>query len=391
VGRCAIFRQLFPARSFDLENESAQMMYRKLVRPLLFHCDSEWAHDQAITWCERSQRLPGFTRIIAKRHRVVDSRLAINVAGIALENPIGLAAGFDKSGRVVETMASFGFGHVEIGSISAMPSAGNPRPRLWRLPQDEAICVHYGLPNDGAQRVAIRLAKQKHSVPLGINLVNTNRGAGTQDAGPDEILSDYVQSAKTLQSFASYLMLNLSCPNTADGRGFFDHGDHLRRLLERITTNGIDVPVLLKLSPDGGEQSLDRLLETVDGFQCVQGFMFNLSPTRRGGLTTPERVWRDWPGAISGRPVRSWMDDRIAELYAMMDRNRYQIVAAGGVSRAEDAYQKIRCGASLVQVYTALLYQGPGVVRQINRGLLRLLRRDGFTCVADAVGVDVRG
>ena len=129
------------------------MIYQRVIRPLLFRCDPEWTHDQSITWATRIQRIPGAMALSDRLHRVSDSRLATNLAGIPLSNPIGLAAGYDKSGRAVEALASLGFGHVEIGSISAEPSIGNPKQRLWRLPEDEAICVHYGLPNEERRRL----------------------------------------------------------------------------------------------------------------------------------------------------------------------------------------------------------------------------------------------
>ncbi|QEF97245.1 Dihydroorotate dehydrogenase (quinone) [Stieleria maiorica] len=365
------------------------MIYERIVRPLLFRFDPEWAHDQSITWADRGTRVPGLIRLSSRLHRVPDPRLNIEVAGIRFENPLGLAAGYDKSGRAIGALASLGFGHVEIGSVSASPSAGNPAPRLWRLPADEAICVHYGLPNDGAAEVANHLARQPITVPLGINLVNTNHGIGAEADSADEVLDDYVTSARTLQRHASYFMLNLSCPNTQDGRAFFDQPGHLRELLDRLASIPIDVPCFLKLSPDWNDAAIDRMLQTVDPFESVQGFMFNLSPSRRTGLSTPREVWKEWPGAISGPPTADWMDRRIANLYRRMDRQRYRIIAAGGVRSAEDAYRKLRSGASLVQLLTALIYQGPGVVRRINRGLLTILKRDGISHLQDIVGADV--
>lgn len=369
------------------------MLYRRFLRPLFFRCDPEWAHDQAIRWSARSQSVPGLLRCCSHVFRQSDERLRVDLAGIPLENPVGLAAGYDKSGRAVETMAALGFGFVEIGSVSASPSPGNPKPRLWRLPDDEATCVHYGLPNDGALTVKEHLERQNRSVPLGINLVNTNDGCGSRHADADTILDDYVRSASVLSASAAYLMLNLSCPNTSDGREFFDEPDHLSELLERLRPivqgpTGVKTPVFLKVSPDGDDASIDRLLKTVDNDPLVKGFMFNLSSRRRSGLTTPQPTWIDLPGAISGKPTREWMLKKVGELYRKMDRDRYQIIAAGGVSTAEDAYRLIRQGASVVQLLTALVYEGPGVVKRINRGLIKLLDRDGIEKVTDLVGAD---
>lgn len=364
------------------------MFYQKLIRPLLFRCDPEWAHQHAIKWSARAQRIPGWTSCCGWFHQVSDPRLCIDLAGIPLPNPIGLAAGYDKSGQAISAMASLGFGHVEIGSISRSPSPGNPQPRLWRLAADQAVCVHYGLPNDGATAVADHLSKQRITVPLGINLVNTNHGAGAPADDVETILQDYVDSAKTLATHASYLMLNLSCPNTCDGQAFF--ADHVRlvELLERIRTVTANVPVFLKISPDGNDADLEQLLSAVDPFEFVKGFMFNLSPARRSELASPRKQWEDLPGAISGPPTKRWMQERVASLYRMIDKDRHQIIAAGGVSNGDDAYEMLRAGASAVQLLTALIYQGPGVVRRINQGLLKRIERDGIDSLSQIIGGD---
>ena len=311
------------------------------------------------------------------------------VAGIEFENPIGLAAGYDKSGQAIGLTSALGFGHVEIGSISAFPSSGNPKPRLWRLPIDQATRVHYGLPNDGAETVAERLSSlPTPSVPLGINLVNTNRIQENNHVCGDEesIIQDYVISAQSLAPYADYWMLNLSCPNTKDGRGFFEKHDRLPSLLGQIAEITPKRPVFLKISPDIDDVGVDLILESADPHEQVQGMMFNLSSRERFQLQSPPQLWKNLPGAISGSPVRDWMDDRVRWLYSKIGQSRYIIIAAGGVMNAEDAFAKICAGASLVQIYTALIYQGPSIVKRINQGLLRILDREGLKCLQDAVG-----
>ncbi|MCO8122329.1 quinone-dependent dihydroorotate dehydrogenase [Stieleria sp. TO1_6] len=373
-----------------LENPSVEPpVYQRLIRPLLFRCDPEWTHDRSIAVAELFGRVPGATTVLRRLVRSQQPCLRTTVAGIEFENPVGLAAGYDKSGRAISALSGLGFGHIEIGSISASPSAGNPRPRLWRLPRDEALCVHYGLPNQGAQRIAVRLQGQSFAVPVGINLVNTNFGPDAVPSSADQIIDDYVRSASLLSPFAAYLMLNLSCPNTADGRDFFGDTDSLNRLLERISALPIAVPLFLKIAPETNDASIDRILAICDSFDRVGGFMFNLSPVRRDGLSTPPAEWQDYPGAISGVPTRHWMDQRIANLYRQMDKTRYRIIAAGGVCSGADAYQKIRSGASLVQLFTALIYRGPRVVQRINRELAALLAQDGYRTVSEAVGTSV--
>lgn len=364
------------------------MIYRNLIRPVLFRCDPEWSHDTAIRFGEHLQRVPGLVSFLAAHCAATDPVLNCTVADMDFQNPLGLAAGFDKSGRVVSLMAALGFGHIEIGSISCHPSAGNPKPRLWRLPDDAATLVHYGLPNDGATVVAARSKVWQSTTPVGVNLVNTNRG---QEAvcSADEILDDYVSSARLLQHRASYFMLNLSCPNTLDGHQFFADQAHLVELLSRLRQQGIAKPLFLKINPDLQDRQLAEYVKTASEFEHVRGLMLNLSPRFREGLRSPSRLWNGRPGAISGAPICQWMDQRVATLYRMIDPSRHQIVAAGGIRTAEDAYRRIRLGASLVQVYTALIYEGPFLVRSLLKPLAALARGDGLTRIGDAVGADV--
>lgn len=363
-------------------------MYRSIIRPVLFHCDAEWVHNRSMQMGRVVGALRPMRTLLSTLYRFRDPRLESDVCGIRFPNPVGLAAGYDKSGRAIDMMAALGFGFVEIGSVSADPSAGNPRPRLWRLPRDRAICVHYGLPNDGADVIAARLADKRFAVPLGINIVKTNRGLGAPPDPDDEIINDYVRSVRLLKDRGDYLCLNLSCPNTEMGRDFFSERANIRRLMDALGEIDVCCPVFLKVSPLGGVAALEDLLEAADGAPFVSGFVFNLPPGLPPDLSTPAKVTAAMRGAVSGKPVEQRINECIRELYRRMDRNRYRIIGAGGVFSAEDAYRKIRLGASLVQLMTGLIYEGPGLIRRISEGLCRLLERDGFTRISQAVGVD---
>lgn len=360
-------------------------IYSTLLRPLAFQLDPETAHHLAINAGAGLGWAAGAMRAVTQ---IDDHRLYTRVAGLNFPTPIGLAAGFDKSGTAVRALAGLGFGSIEIGSISVDPSSGNPKPRLWRLPDDEAIVVHYGLPNDGANIIAKRLAQTTLPVPLGINLVVTNRGLGAPPLTADRIIDEYVHAARILAPRADYLMLNLSCPNTVDGRDFFADAAHLDACLTALGETRPTVPVFLKVSPLGGIEAIERVLAAADGRDFISGFMFNLAPVKPDAMRTPEAVWHGMPGAVSGPPAAPLADACIREMFRRMDRKRHVLIGAGGVSTAEGAYAKIRLGASLVQLLTALVYRGPGVVRTITAGLAQLLERDGFNNVADAVGVD---
>jgi len=360
-------------------------IYSTIFRPLAFRLDPETAHHLAMSAGARLGWAAGAMRTAM---RVDDDRLATDVAGLHFPSPIGLAAGFDKSGSAIAALAGLGFGSVEIGSVSIDPSVGNPKPRLWRLPADQGIVVYYGLPNDGSAVIAERLARTRLPVPLGINLVVTNRGPGAAPLNPDRIVGEYVTAAKAMAPHADYLMLNLSCPNTVDGRDFFADPGHLNACLTALGETGLRLPVFLKVSPLGGIEAIERVLAAADARDFVSGFMFNLPPVKPGGMRTAEQALRQMPGAVSGPPAAALADFCIRETFRRMDRKRHVLIGAGGVSTAQDAYAKIRLGASLVQLLTALIYQGPGVVRTITKGLAELLARDGVKNVRDVVGVD---
>jgi len=360
-------------------------LYSTLIRPLAFQLDPETAHHLAIATGARLGWASGAMRAATA---IGDARLSLDVAGLLFPTPIGLAAGFDKSGTAISALAGLGFGSVEIGSISTDPSVGNPKPRLWRLPDDRGIVVHYGLPNDGAEVIARRLANTRLPVPLGVNLVGTNRGTGAAPLQADQIIGEYASAAKIMAPHADYLMLNLSCPNTVDGRDFFADRGHLDACLSALDEMKLKLPVFLKVSPLGGIEAIERVLAAAYSRGFVSGFMFNLPPTKPEAMRTPEKIWRALPGAVSGPPASALADLCIRETFRRIDRKRHVLIGAGGVSTAEDAYAKIRLGASLVQLLTALIYEGPGVVRRITTGLAELLARDGVKHVTKAVGVD---
>lgn len=362
--------------------------YSKLIRPLLFRFDPERVHDWTIRAGEVMGPIQSVRRAMQSLYGFSDKRLEVELCGISFPNPVGLAAGYDKNGRTIEAMAALGFGYLEIGSISADRSEGNLKPRLFRIPLDRAIVVNYGLPNDGAEAVAVRLSVKRPLVPLGINIVKTNRGITGDLDSSDEIISDYLRSMKALEGLGDYICLNLSCPNTEMGRDFFADSENTVRLMSALSEFKIQRPVFLKVSPSGGVKAIEDLLEAVDGVDFISGFVFNLPQGKPENVDfrTSRQILELMPGAVSGRPVKQQIDRCIGEMFKRMDRNRYRIIGTGGVFSAEDAYHKIRLGASLIQILTAMVYEGPGVVKRINQGLCRLIERDGFSNLAEVVG-----
>lgn len=355
-------------------------VYTRAVRPLLFRCDPEWVHAKTIAAAAAAGRFRSARGLASWLGRVDDARLRVAVAGVTFPNPVGLAAGFDKNGRAVDFLPSIGFGSVEIGSVSADPSAGNPRPRLFRLPADEAIVVNYGVPNDGAAAVARRLARGRPDVPVGVNLVETNTGRAAE---PDEVVGQFVRAAAAFVGECDYITLNLNCPNTTGGRSPFADPKQLAVLLGELGRLDGLPPVFLKVTLTADPVRIDAVLSAVDPHPFVAGFGYNVPPGTDYPLHTPAvRL----PGSLCGAPLLPLTSAAVREWYRRIDRTRHRLIGVGGVRTAEDAYSLIRAGASLIQVYTALVYHGPGVVRRINEGLLRLLDRDGFADVTSAVG-----
>ena len=363
--------------------------YTRLLRPLLFRLDPEMVHACSIRACHLAGMIPPVRSAFGHYLEVSDESLRTTIGGIAIRNPIGLAAGWDKSGDATRMLGHLGFGFAEIGSISANPSKGNPKPRLFRLPEDRAIVVYYGLQNDGATVIARRLQTAgKCAVPLGVNIVKTNNGPDAPDDSEEDTLDDYVRSVRAVAPHADYLVLNLSCPNAKGGKDFFSDAANIGRLLERLAPQPVIPPVFLKVVPNADPSFLDGLIEQAVPYAFVCGFLFNLPPGKPASLRlrTPKSVWGNMPGAVSGAPVAESHNACIRELYPRLPRGRFDIIGVGGVFTAEDAYEKIRLGASAVQIYTAMIYEGPGVIRRINEGLSRLLQRDGFRNVREAVG-----
>jgi dihydroorotate dehydrogenase (fumarate)/dihydroorotate dehydrogenase len=358
-------------------------IYRRLVRPLLFRCDAEWVHNRAIALASMAGRSRKLCSELNRRFMVADPRLESTVAGMRFANPVGLAAGFDKNARAIEFLAALGFGYLEIGSISAESSTGNPRPRLFRLPADEAIVVNYGVPNDGAEIVSRRLAARRTFIPLGANLVETNTGRPARVA---EGIQQFARMAKCLQGRADYLALNLNCPNTDGGRSSLSQPDILSQLLAVLAETANLPPVFLQVTATAEPGKIEAILQAVEPFQFVAGFGFNVPPGKNYPLRTSAVKLRKLPGSLCGRPLAQFMRQVVASWHRRCKPGRYHLMGVGGIFTADDAYDLVRQGASLVQIYTSLVYRGPGVVREINQGLAGLLERDGFSSISAAVG-----
>lgn len=357
-------------------------LYRRIAKPIFFRLDPELVHDRVM----RLGRIIGafpparvLTRMVLAYE---DPILHTTVAGIRFANPVGLAAGFDKNARLGSILPSVGFGFVEFGSITGKPCAGNPRPRLWRLKKSESLVVYYGLMNDGADAISSRLRAKTFAFPVGISAAKTN-DPSTVDA--TTAVADYVHVLDEFRGIGDYITINISCPNAFGGEPFTDPA-LLDLLLTDVDTHA-DKPVFLKLAVDLPMQRLDELLEVCTRHR-VTGFVCSNLTKNRTNHKIHDPIVPD-VGGISGKAIQHLSDEQVRYIYATT-RGQYPIIGVGGIFSAEDAYRKIRLGASLVQLITGMIFEGPQLVGELNRELAALLRRDGFASVADAVGVDNR-
>ena len=346
-----------------------------LVKPAVFALPPETAHDLTHRLAETVAGTP-VESVLERQLRIDDPRLAVECFGRSFPTPVGVAAGFDKNARIPGVLASLGFGHVEVGGITARPQTGNPRPRLFRLTADDALVNRMGFNNEGADRVAERLNdRPAPPVPLGVNL-GKSKGVPASHAP-----ADYRYTYERFAEAGDFFVVNVSSPNTPGLRDL-QQRDHLERIVETLQDAGA-APLLIKLSPDLAEAAIDEVIEVIDGRDLDGIVATNTSVDRPPELADPQCAE---VGGLSGRPIEP---RSTAVVRYVAERTDVPVVGVGGVFSATDAYRKIRAGASLVQLYTGLVYRGPGIAREINRGLLDRLERDGFDSVVDAVGADL--
>jgi dihydroorotate dehydrogenase len=346
------------------------------AKPALFALPPETVHGATKRLLRTIQHTP-VQSVLERRYRIEDERLAVRAFDCAFDNPVGVAAGFDKNAEVPAALAALGFGHVEVGGVTAERQPGNPRPRLFRLAEDEALVNRMGFNNDGADAVGERLDRQPlPEVPVGINI-------GKSKSTPlSEAPEDYLYTYERVAGAGDYFVVNVSSPNTPGLRSL-QNREALERILGGLADAGA-APLLVKLSPDLPDPAVEEALAVVDDLDLDGVIAVNTTTDRPETLRNHNRAER---GGLSGKPLEGRATERIRFI---AERTDVPIVGVGGVSDAAGAYRKIRAGASVVQLYTGLIYEGPGLARDINRGLLDLLERDGFGSVEDAIGADRR-
>ena len=341
-------------------------MYTRFVRPLLFLLPPETAHDTTVRLLQLAMRIPGVPTVLHRLFALRSPRLARTVFGLRFSNPVGLAAGFDKDARLVDAMATLGFGFVEIGTVTPRPQPGNLKPRLFRLPPDKGLINRLGFNNHGAAAAAARLAQRKSTILVGGNI-------GKNKLTPNEhAVDDYAQGFRTLYPVVDYFTVNVSSPNTPDLRALQDKEpltQLLRQLQQLNQQKPRPKPILLKIAPDLNETQLDDIVDIclslgIDGIIAT-----NTTVARSPLLTDAARVAAIGAGGLSGQALRQRSTEVIRYLHQRSE-GKIPIVGVGGIHSPQDALEKLAAGASLVQLYTGYVYEGPGLVKRINNAVL---------------------
>ncbi|MEK4510046.1 quinone-dependent dihydroorotate dehydrogenase [Paenibacillus sp. FSL K6-2524] len=364
------------------------MLYRHLGKPLFFKLDPETAHHLVINGLHKASKIPGGTSLMRGMYGIPDSpELSTDLFGFRFPSPVGLAAGLDKNGEAVDGFSAIGFGFMEVGTVTPKAQPGNDSPRLFRLPSDEALINRMGFNNLGAEEMAKSLGslKSRH-IPIAVNI-------GKNKVTPnEEAHHDYEKCISVLYPYADFFVVNISSPNTPDLRNL-QHGSELAVLLDAVmkemskqaALSGSSKSVLVKIAPDVNDAELEYMIDTIQN-SGVSGLIATNTTLSREGLSHSNAKEM---GGLSGKPLRERSTEIISRVYRQTS-GRLPIIGSGGIFTADDAYEKIRAGASLVEIYTALIYEGPEINRKIHRGLKELLRRDGLSHISEAVGADHR-
>lgn len=358
-------------------------MYDLIFRLVLSRLDAETVHTATIRLLTFLQRVPGAVWLLTQMMGSPDPRLAVDCLGLRFPSPLGMAAGFDKDAEVFSALGAFGFGFVEVGTLTGHAQPGNPRPRMFRLPLDRALINRMGFNNHGAAAATSRLRNRGGRPPIvGVNIGKTKIVPAEQAA------ADYVHSAGLLAPHADYLVVNVSSPNTPGLRDL-QTIDSLRPLLHAVqlvcqaTAN--NPPVLVKIAPDLTDEDVDAVADLAVELSLDGIIASNTTIAREGLDSAPRRVQQAGAGGLSGAPLNQRSLSLLRRLHARVG-DQIVLVSVGGVENAQDVWERLTAGASLVQVYTGLVYGGPGFVRTINRDLKERMASAGLTRLKDVIG-----
>ncbi|MBC7388414.1 MAG: quinone-dependent dihydroorotate dehydrogenase [Opitutaceae bacterium] len=342
-------------------------MYKSLLKPFLFRFQPEKAHHITFDLMKFVTGLPFSKSILKSIYKVNSRKLSKTVAGLHFSNPVGLAAGLDKNALLIDEWESLGFGFVEIGTVTPLPQAGNDQPRLFRLPEDEALINRMGFNNDGMVAIAARLKKRKTKIIVGGNI-------GKNKVTPNEnAVDDYLKCFQALYDCVDYFVVNVSSPNTPNLRELQEK-EPLKKLLETLQTENRrqirSKPIFLKIAPDLTESQLDDIIEIVTETKIAGVIATNTTISRDNLKTNHQRIMEIGMGGLSGKPVKNKSTEVIKYL-SNKSKKSFAIIGVGGIHSFEDAKEKMEAGSDLIQLYSGFVYEGPGLVKSILKGFLK--------------------
>lgn len=341
-------------------------MYKSFIRPVLFLFPPEFIHHFTFNFLKLAGKIPGLMKFIASFHQIENKKLERTLFGITFKNPVGLAAGFDKDAKLIDELATFGFGFIEIGTLTPKPQPGNDKPRLFRLPKDKAVINRMGFNNQGVNVAVERLKNRKSKVIVGGNI-------GKNKVTPNEkAFEDYNTCFEALYPYVDYFVVNVSSPNTPNLRALQEK-EPLKKLLSEVKSLSLakekPKPVLLKIAPDLNESQLNDVVEILLETKTDGVIATNTTISRDGLITVPEEIIAIGNGGLSGKPLTQRSTEVISFLRLKLGAH-FPIIGVGGIMSAQDAIDKLNAGADLIQIYTGFIYEGPGLVKAITKGIL---------------------
>lgn len=367
--------------------------YKYIFKPLFFKIDPEKVHEGMVSFGEMLGKNKTILNLLTPLFRIESPRLKQKIAGITFDNPIGLAAGFDYDAHLTQSLSMIGFGFQTAGTITNIPYEGNPRPMLGRLPKSQSLMVNKGFKSNGAEKIAKKLKGQKFTIPLGISIGRSNNSKlKTQK----ESIKDIITSFKMFDSPSAgeriknaYYEMNISCPNLIHGDVTFYPSKNLNDLLTALDKLKLTKPLFIKMPIDRTDSEVISMLKVITKHKVAGVIFGNLQKDRKNKALIKEEVNKFKVGNFSGKPTYERSNELISLAHKKFG-DRLVIIGCGGVFSASDAYEKIKRGASLIQLITGMIFVGPQLISQINSGLLKLLKRDGFDSISQAIGSNFR-
>jgi dihydroorotate dehydrogenase len=341
-------------------------MYKSIIRPLFFIFDPEKIHHFTFSFIKLVSKIPGIPLLFKSLYQVNDKKLERTLFGLTFKNPVGLAAGFDKNAVLYNELANFGFGFIEIGTVTPKAQDGNTKKRIFRLKSDNALINRMGFNNKGLEEAIKQLKKNK-----GTTIIGGNIGKNTATM-PDHYTADYITCFTALHPYVDYFVLNVSCPNVSSHAKLNDK-EYLLELISEVQkvnkTFSKQKPILLKIAPDLNKVQLDEIIELVAETNIEGVIASNTSMHRDGLVASEESLTKIGNGGLSGKPIKD-RSTQVIKYLADTSKKAFPIIGVGGIHSAEDAMEKLNAGADLVQIYTGFIYEGPSLVKNINKEIL---------------------